>query len=499
MGGRRAVGGRTALATPPRLVRVVGLGAGLGAVAGGYAAGWGRPAWWAAPLLALVVSVAELAVVHLSFGRQRYSFSCTEGAVAAALVASPGGWTVAAIAVGALVAQLVRRQPRVKVGYNVAQLGAATAAATLVAGAAGHGVLGASAGMAAFWVVNHALVCVAVALTSGRRPAALVLASAPTALLHGSGNSALGLLGGWLALHAPLGLLGLVVPMGLLWSSYQQQTHRAAEARLFAELARGQERAGGRDVDLSAQVVVTAAARLFGGADVELVLLTHDGPVRYLGDEAAAPTRERVAGAALDAPWALRALGAGGVGYGVEDGRPWCSAVLGDPLAPLALLHARRLRGAAPFGRRDVLLATVLANQVESWLSVADLAVSRDLAVARAEAAGQAARALGDLGAHTVPSLGVLRESAARLARLAAAPDGADPVADIVEELHAVERAVASLLGAVVLAAEGDIRGAPGAPAAGQPEASGRAGDWTTTGVLVRSSRSGDAADGWPL
>jgi len=56
----------------------------------------------------------------------------------------------------------------------------------------------------------------------------------------------------------------------LLWLSYDEQTARAAEARLFAELARLQEQASGRSIDVSAQVVLTAAARLFGGADVEM-------------------------------------------------------------------------------------------------------------------------------------------------------------------------------------------------------------------------------------
>jgi hypothetical protein len=37
-----------------------------------------------------------------------------------------------------------------------------------------------------------------------------------------------------------LGLLGLLVPLARLWSSYDEQTRRTAEARLFAELARGQ-------------------------------------------------------------------------------------------------------------------------------------------------------------------------------------------------------------------------------------------------------------------
>jgi hypothetical protein len=341
--------------------------------------------------------------------------------------------------------------------------------------------------MGVFWFVNNAMVAAAVAAMSGQRPVAVFRASALLAAVHATGTSSLGLLAAWLATNAPLGLLGLVVPLGLLWLSYDEQTAKAAEARLFAELARGQEQVAQRSTDTSAQVLLTAAARLFGGADVEMLLLAADGPVRYTGDELGVRDRRRVETCTFDEPWVLRVLGAGGVLTGVDKGRPFCSAVLGGEDDPLAVLIARRLPGSPFFGRREVSLARVLVRQAEAWLSVASLAASRDEAVEAAAAAEQSARALGDLGAHTVPSLGVLRESAARLARLASEPGGPDPVGDIVEELHAVERAVASLLGAIALAADpelvrpggdSDAGSADGSPAPRAVE------DWTTTGVL---------------
>jgi len=78
----------------------------------------------------------------------------------------------------------------------------------------------------------------------------------------------------------------------------------------------------------------------------------------------------------------------------------------------------------------------------------------------------------------------VLRESAHRLARLAEI-EGPASVGEIVDELYAVERAVASLLGAIALAADPEIAqlDAAGAPIdlAPTPRA---VTDWTTTGVL---------------
>lgn len=464
---------------------VAALSAVLAAVVGA-GTGWGSPRWWAVPLLAALVAGAEVAVVHLQFGRQRWTFSLTEAAIAGALACAGGAWTVVGVAVGVAVAQRLRRQQRLKLQYNVAQFAAATALAELVAAHTGGGVLGACVGIAAFWTVNYLLVAVAVCLTSDRGLASVLVGSAPVSALHTSGNSSIGLLAAHLAQTAPVGLAGLLVPLAMLWVSFDQETRRSAEARLYAELARGQERAISRSTDVSAKVVLTAAARLFGGAEVEMLMLAAEGPVRYVGDEDDVPRRLRVEQDAFDEPWVLRAIAGGRIAVGTEDGRPWCAAVLGDQNAPQAVLVARRPAGSAPFGRGDVRLAEVLVGQAETWLSISDLS-DRNRAVTRqVRAADGAARALGDLAARTTPALSVLRDSAARLTELT---EGSAGVHDIVEELQVVERAVASLLGAVALAAEPDLVGsAPSAPGAREvlalPAPARPATDWTTTGTL---------------
>jgi hypothetical protein len=470
--------------SPTRSVRAVAGVTALIAVAVAVADGWGSPAWWAIPALAAAVALSESAVVSLQFGRQTWSFSLTESALGAAWVASTGSWSVAAVFAGVLVAQYVLKRPTLKKQFNLAMFCAATGLGSLVAGAAGGGIVGAICGIGVFFVVNHSLVALAVALTSERKLIPLLIGSMPLSAVHMAGNSSIGLLAAFLAMTAPLGLLGLMVPLALLWSSYDQQTRRSQEARLFAELAAGQERASARSSHTSATVVVTAAARLFGGADVEMVLLASDGPVRYAGDETSTPRRLRVEADVFDEPWVMRALGARGVATGTEDGRPWCSAVLGGVDSPHAVLIARRPAGSPGFGRREARLAEVLVGQAESWLSVSDLSDQARTATERVEVAGQAARALGDIGAATAPALRVLGESADRLARLAHSEGGVD---DIVEELHLVERAVASLLGAIALAADPDLAGLhTGVPSAPRDDLSAtRAStDWTTTGVL---------------
>jgi hypothetical protein len=474
----------TAVSTETR-VRLLAVFACVIAAVAGIVDGWGSPSWWEILLLAAAVAAAESAVVHLAFGKQSWTFSLTEAAIAVAFVHSPRAWTIVAVSGGALVAQLVRHQEQFKIEFNVAQFAGATGLGALFAHAVGGGVPGAIGGMAVFWLVNNLLIASAMSTMTGQGFTSLLWASAPLASVHSVGTSGIGLLAAWLAEHAPFGLLALVVPLLLLWLSYDEQTTRAAEAQLYAELARLQERASGRgrSVDVSAQVVLTAAARLFGSDDVEMVLMGEDGPVHYSGDSEGI-VRRRVDSDALDEPWVLRALGENEAVTDIDDGRPWCATVLGGAGhdAPLAVLVARRPPGAPTFGRRELMLAEVLVEQAESWLSIAELAASRDEAIAQAEAAEDAARALGHLGADTAPSLVVLRESANRLARLADT-DGPASVHEIVDELYAVERAVASLLGAIAIAAEMDVgRGVvPEDDSAGAPQSA----EWTTTGLLT--------------
>jgi hypothetical protein len=473
---------------PLSKIRWIAGGAAVIAIVGLLYAGWGTAPLWANPALVVAVAISEIAATELSFGRQRWSFSCTEIALGIALVFSTGGWVVVAVALGVLAAQTLRRTNRVKTVFNVSQFAAATALGAVVAVHTGGGLMGATAGMGVFWLANSALVGGAISAMTGKSYWALLWQSMPLSALHTTGNTSIGLLAAWLAINAPFGLLGLVIPLGLLWYSYDQQTARTAEANLFAELARGQERVTGQSIDISAQVVLSAAARLFGGADVELVLNGADGPVRYFGDEYGVPERSRVDPTAFDEEWVIRVMSAGRVRTGVTEGRPYCSMVLGSHDNPLAVINARRLEGSSAFGRREVSLATVLVTQAEAWLSVADLTASRDAALDRAEAADEAARHLGDIGAETAANLVMLRESASRLARLAA-PNRLDldtrGVNEIVDELHSVERAVASLLGAIALAAEPELAGAAAAmgdlPATRRPAEA----EWTTTGVLV--------------
>lgn len=462
--------------TPQRVIglsRALLLGAGLVLAVW---AGWGSAPWWALPVLAVALAVTERASARLVVGRQGAAFTLNDAVMAIAFVVAPGAWIAVAAPLGYGLATVGRR-PWDKLSFNLSQEFFAVAAGVLVTQTVG-GVWGALAGLATFAALNALVVAVPIAATTRVSYWRILVEIAPLGIVHNAGNISVGVLAGWLALNAPLGLTGLVVPVGLLWWSYQQQTRRASEAKLFAELARGQERLGGT-VDASAQVVLAAAGQLFGASSVEMVLRHPDGVLRYTGDERGSTTRQRVDADAFDAPWVLRALAARGVIVGTDGEEPYCSTILGDSDKPLAVLIAHRPERAAHFTRGDVQLAQVLASQAESWLSVAELSAAHDAAVGRAEAYGAASRVLGDLGAETVPALTVLRESAHRLSRLASRYDGPDAVTEIVAELYSVERAVASLLGAISLASNAT----PALTTSAAPDIGGDA-EWTTTGRL---------------
>ena len=445
-----------------------------------FKAGWGSITWWALPALtvASAFTVRMSASVRMSVGRQGALFALNDAVMAIAFLLAPGAWIAVAMPLGYLAATYGRR-PWIKLTFNSAQQFCTTAAGVLVVSQLGGGVIGAVLGLLAFAILNYLVIGIPIALTSPVPYVKVLLTMGPLGLLHSAGNASVGLLAGWLAVHAPLGLLGLVVPVGTLWWSYLQQTRRASEAQLFAELAQGQQRLGG-SVDASAQVITIAAARLLGAAQVEMLLRHPDGLLRYVGDDTGVGTRTRVDAGAWDGAWALRALAARGVLVGSDGDQPFVSAVLGDPERPLALLIAHRPARSAAFVRGDAQLAGVLVAQAESWLSVAELSARRDEAVGRAEAYGAANRVVGDISQETVPALAVLRESAHRLSRLATRFEGPEAVDEIVAELYSVERAVASLLGAIALASDSDLE----LEAAETPTPARSEAEWTTTGRL---------------
>lgn len=330
--------------------------------------------------------------------------------------------------------------------------------------------------MVGYWLARHVVVACAVGATS-TRPLGYVLASqALPGVVQCLGSASVGVLTGWLMVAAPYGLIGLVVPLLGLRTAVGQEVRRATEVRLLAELTRSQQQRSGRSVDQAAEVVVTAAARVFGGADVEMLLRGGPSPVRYLGNEYGVPERRAVDATAFDDAWVRRTLGRSGVCLGLDSDQPYCSVQISPAGRLVGVVIARRPAGSAPFSRRDAALAGVLAERAATWLSIGEPGPGGPVDGPFGEAQREPA---------TDSALVVVNSAAGRLARLTAAASSPDRVVDILTELYAVERGVACLTGTLAPAGPVPARLTPvaGGPAA-EPLRAPTATDWTTSGVL---------------
>jgi hypothetical protein len=423
-------------------LRLVAAGCAALALAVGVLSGWGSVPLPVVALLAAVVAAAELVVMPARIGPSRWLASLTEGAVGACLLVGDGAWSVVAVGAGVAAAQTLRRCPRRKRELDLAVRLLATALAQAVCAGVGGGLAGAVAGLAVFWLAGCALLAGAVAVISLRPLPSLFVWIARRSALHTAGSAGVGLLAASLALRAPLGLVGLAAGVAVLRSVCSQAAWRRGEARLFAHLAH----APGRTADASASLLVTAAARLLGGVDVELVVLDGTLPARFAGDERGRTGRSSDA-VALDEPWVLDALALPAVRLGRDDGRPTLTAVLHRPGRPRAVLRARRAPGAPDFDRSDLRSVEVLVARADAWL------------VAPSDG--------GEVAEE--PAVVRVRSSVERLDALATR--GA-AVAEVAAELHELERAVAALLGTAGVAAA--VPQQPPSPAA----------EWTTTGVV---------------
>jgi hypothetical protein len=449
---------------------------------------------WFLPLIVLSLVLGALLDVSLPVGRSRWQVRGLDlvGAGLLFLCPGPGLWVATVIAAAGLAVGARRlpgrrwRSMEYASGSALLQMAAAVAVTDLLRWADGPAVAAAAGGLLVAAIIRHVMSAAGVALTAGRPVVSLLLPRLPAALLTAGGNGAVGLLVGWLLVNAPVGLAGLVVPGLVVASTYEVQARRGAEARLFAALATEQQRVAGGSLDQSVTVLMTVVARIFGGADVELLLSGPEGLVRYTGDERG--QLEGVAGRvrtdlhALDAAWVRRLLASGSVLIGSDEGRPSCAFFVGSGHSPRALAIARRPLGGAAFSRRDIVFARALARQAAAWLApVTDSGPARD------------------------PRLELVRDISRRI--LASPEPAHDPQWSslLLDEVHALERAVAALLGSapggsippqrdrraagaassgeLAVADETDSKLAAGTLACPAPRRA--ADEWTTTGKLA--------------
>ncbi len=79
-----------------------------------------RPAVWTVLLAVTLLAFGDLPLVHVRFGKDRSSFTCSEAAMVAGMVLLPAPWLPVAAATGALALHSSMRRAPVKVAYNAA-------------------------------------------------------------------------------------------------------------------------------------------------------------------------------------------------------------------------------------------------------------------------------------------------------------------------------------------------------------------------------------------
>jgi diguanylate cyclase (GGDEF)-like protein len=344
------------------------------------ASGGARLPW--AVLIALFV-VAELAVVHLTIGRDAQSFAFAEVPFVVGLfLAPPETVVIARVVGGALALFWHRRQTALKLAFNMAHwwLGATAAVAVwklLAATATPYGVRGFAAAFTAALIVDltsSAAVTTVLTLRGGARPRAVTIVTSAAAA-GANGCFALIALVVWHADWRGLWVVGVLAAFLVL-------AHRAHLALLrrhdaMERLHDFTRRIGGGDLHLDVVVreVLTGARELLEVAVVRLDLYATSGHAAqaWIGDEAGVRTctPERRAIEA-DAP-ALSRRGAhvdsltvklhgeiGAVGALTVSGR--LSDVGGLQQSDLRLLEA--LAGHAAIGLHNGRLADRLRDQV---------------------------------------------------------------------------------------------------------------------------------------
>ena len=245
--------------------------------------------WWA---LALAFYLAEVFVVHLHFRKQAHTLSLTEiGLTFGLLLAAPAALLVGQL-VGTVVALVVnRRQPLVKLAFNLAELPLCSGIALLIFRSL------ASAGDSAphLWalvlfacavahVVGILLVSAVIAIAEERFHAPQLLRTLVTSTIGALATASLGLAIVELLEVRPLAVLLLVVPVvacAFFFRGYMEQREQREHVEFLYESMRATQ--GAPEFGLAVGQLLVAARRLLRAEYAEILLLPAsdgEGPLR---------------------------------------------------------------------------------------------------------------------------------------------------------------------------------------------------------------------------
>jgi len=261
--------------------------------------------WWG---LAPAFYVAESAVVHIRFRKDAHSFSMSEIPLVVGLFfASPVDLVIGQLVGNLVVLSTNRRQPPIKLVFNVAQFALQTTVAIVmfrwISGATGVGAagwLGAMAGALAALFVADVLINAAITLTGGtigtRDVLGVLLVSAAAAVMNTSlGLTAVTLLNAdpaaaWLALVPPIVLF-------LAYRAYVSQQEEKGRLESLFDMTR--ELHGRPQLEGALLSAVRHARAMINAEYVEIVLMPEGRDHKVLVTRAGPRSEEMVLQAAL--------------------------------------------------------------------------------------------------------------------------------------------------------------------------------------------------------
>ena len=263
-------------------------------------------------LAAFLVAASELAVMHLRFGGERYTYTWSEAAVVLGLVLVPFPHLVLVAPLSvALTHSLSGRQP-MKVYYNATSMAiAVTVARYAMVPISGHSSITASTGWrhwvglacaaAVFSAVNSATTTAAVSASQGLPLGAVLRRHLPATLGVLAGNTlvaALLLQIRWNAATVAM----LPVLLGLLYTTYRGNLSAREDRDTWRELEAASKDLASLDVDQVAHVAVARSLRLARADEVEILLRPNDGPAitRYHLGASGEVTQSRTDAGVLD-------------------------------------------------------------------------------------------------------------------------------------------------------------------------------------------------------
>jgi diguanylate cyclase (GGDEF)-like protein len=239
--------------------------------------------WWA---LAGLFFISEIAVVHVQIRREANTFSLNELPLIAGLYfASPVGMVLAQALGAAIALAFHRRQPPLKLVFNVAKLSLEAAVAQVIFHwvVGSHSVIGLYGwlgGLAAIAVVDTLgclVVQTVIALTEGR-PKASTIRAVSLAVAGGVTSGSVALLGASVIGRDANGVWLLLIPAAMLFLAYrayigeqgrQEQIEQLYEANRMLQ--------GAENLETAMMQLLEHVRTMFRADVVEIILLTSSG------------------------------------------------------------------------------------------------------------------------------------------------------------------------------------------------------------------------------